>query len=252
MGLLNDDMKARFRQAQAQQNPAQAEEKQLDVEEYYRLQAKMLGVLIRDARLSAARTEAECARIMGISQPEYEAWEFGDTAPSLPQLEILAFYLGVPVSHFWGQNTLRDEYAQDNRAEAEYINLRTRMVGILLRQAREDAGKSVDEVAEDAKLPVASIQAYESGEAAVPMHELNVLARSVNKTMPYFIESSGTIGELLAAREEWKHFAELPDDIRAFAANPLNIGFIEIAVMLSQMPADKLRNVGRSIVDITM
>jgi len=143
MGLLNDDMKARFRQAQAQQNPAQAEEKQLDVEEYYRLQAKMLGVLIRDARLSAARTEAECARIMGISQPEYEAWEFGDTAPSLPQLEILAFYLGVPVSHFWGQNTLRDEYAQDNRAEAEYINLRTRMVGILLRQAREAVGVPV-------------------------------------------------------------------------------------------------------------
>ncbi len=252
MGLLDNDMKARLRQAQAQKNPSQAEDQELNVEEYYRLQAKMLGVLIRDARLSAARTEAECARIMGVDPSEYEAWEYGDTAPALPQLEILAFYLGVPVSHFWGQSTLKERYAEDNRAEEEYIHLRTRMVGILLRQAREGAGKTVEEVAEDAKLPIESIQAYESGEADIPMHELNVIARSVNKTMPYFIESSGTIGELLAIREEWKHFTELPEDIRAFAANPLNIGFIEIAVMLSQMPADKLRNVGRSIVDITM
>ena len=101
-------------------------------------------------------------------------------------------------------------------------------------------------------LTVEQIQQYESGDIAIPMHELSVLANAVDKRMEYFLESSGHIGELLAMREEWKHFAELPDDIREFAANPLNIGFIEIAVMLSQMPAEKLRSVGRSIIDITL
>ena len=46
--------------------------------------------------------------------------------------------------------------------------------------------------------------------------------------------------------------AELPEDVRAFAADPTNIGFIHIALMLSQMPADRLRQVGASILDITM
>lgn len=250
MSFMDDSMKERLRRAH--QGGKQQSEKEFDVEEYYRIQAKMLGVLIRDARLSAARTIEDCARIVGVTPQEFQAWEFGESTPALPQLEILAFYLGVPVSHFWGSSTLREEYSEDRRSEEEYMHLRTRMLGVMLRQAREEAGLSVEQLAEEARLDADLIKQYEMGEKVIPMHELTVMARGVNKTMNYFLDSSGMIGELLATREEWKHFAELPDDIRAFAANPVNIGFIEIAIMLSRMPTDKLRSVGRSIVDITM
>lgn len=252
MGLMDDKMKERFRKARENQGSAQPEAKELDVDEYYRLRAKMLGVLMRDARLNAARTEADCANIFGINVETFQAWEFGDISPSMPQLEVLAFYLGVPISHFWGQSTLQDEYADRHAAESEYVNLRNRMLGVMLRQAREEANLTIAQLAEDASLPIEKVQQYETGEVPIPMHELTVMARSVNKTMSYFMNSTGTIGELLATREEWKHFSELPEDIRAFAANPVNIGFIEIAIMLSQMPTDKLRRVGSSIVDITM
>jgi hypothetical protein len=40
--------------------------------------------------------------------------------------------------------------------------------------------------------------------------------------------------------------------VRRFAANPLNVGFMELAMMLSQMPTEKLRNMGESILNITM
>jgi transcriptional regulator with XRE-family HTH domain len=190
--------------------------------------------------------------MVGVAAETFQGWEYGEGVPSLPQLEILAFYLGVPVSHFWSQNTLREEYEGERRSEKDYMQLRTRMVGVLLRQAREEAGMTVEELAEDARLAAEDIKQYEMGDKTIPMHELTVMARSVNKTMDYFLDSSGMIGELLATREEWKHFSELPDDVRAFAANPVNIGFIEIAIMLSQMPTEKLRRVGSSIVDITM
>lgn len=246
-----DDIGARFKKIR-QQKDAEKENNELDIDEFYRIRAKMLGVLIRDARLNAARTEAECARIFNISVETYMSWEFGDASPSLPQLELLAFYLGVPVSHFWSQNTLKEEYTDTQRAENEYLKLRTRMVGALLRQAREEAQLSIEDLAKDAGIGVEQLSQYETGELAVPMHELNVLANGVNKSMSYFLDASGHIGELLAMREEWRHFTELPDDIRQFAANPVNIGFIEIAIMLSQMPTEKLRRVGSSIVDITM
>lgn len=245
-----EEIGARFKKIKAQQESQT--NKELDVEQFYRLRAKMLGVLIRDARLNASRTEMDCARIMGVSLEEYSAYEFGDMSPSLPQLEILAFYLGVPVSHFWSQNTLKESYDDESRMEAEYIKLRNHMVGALLRQAREEANLTIEALAQDAGLPVEQLEHYELGNMAIPMHELNVLANGVNKQMSYFLEASGHVGELLAMREEWRHFAELPEDLRKFAANPLNIGFIEIAVMLSQMPTEKLRSVGRSIIDITM
>jgi hypothetical protein len=86
----------------------------------------------------------------------------------------------------------------------------------------------------------------------VPIHELISVATILKKSMDYFLESSGKVGELLEMREEWKHFADLPEDLRKFAANPLNLGFIEIALMLSQMPTEKLRRVGESVISITM
>jgi transcriptional regulator with XRE-family HTH domain len=246
-----EDFAARFKKA-TEKKAAANQEQEMDIGAFYAIRAKMLGVLVRDARLNAARTEEECARIMNVALEEYVAWEYGDLSPSLPQLEILAFYLGVPVSHFWGQNTLQDEYDESSRAELEYMQIRTRLIGALLQQARTQAGLSLEELADDAGIAPELLQQYELGEAAIPMHQLNVLASGVKQNMSYFIETSGSIGELLAMREAYQKFIELPEDIREFVSNPVNVGFIEIAIMFSQMPTDKLRSVGSSIVDITM
>ncbi|MFZ4813029.1 MAG: helix-turn-helix transcriptional regulator [Phototrophicaceae bacterium] len=244
------DVSSRLKKALPGGQPAA--KKELDLTEFYRLRAKMLGVLIADARLNAVRTVEEAARILNVSPAEFESWEFGDTAPSLPQLEILAFYFGIPVSHFWGQNTLKEAYDEGSHPEDEYIRLRNRMIGVMLRQARQDAGLSVEQVADDAKIPLEQLQRYEMGEVPVPMHELTILASALKQRMSYFLETSGHFGELLAMREEWKHFQELPEDLRQFAANPTNIGFIEIALMFSNMPTEKLRQIGSTMVDITL
>ena len=224
-----------------------------DYEESYRIRSKMVGVLLRDARINAGRAQEDCAVVLGVTPEHIESWELGEAAPSLPQLEILAYYLGVPVSHFWGTTTLeaeREEHA--HAAQSEYLALRDRMIGVLLRQARQDLNMSLDELGEASGLPVDQIERYELGEIGMPMHELTVLASAVKKNIRYFLESNSHIGEFLTLREDWKHFASLPDDIRRFAANPLNVGFIEIAMMLAQMPTDRLRRIGESVLNITM
>jgi len=239
-------MKARKKNDDAEQD------KPYDFGESYRIRAKMLGVLMRDARLNAARTVEDCARLLRVSPQQIEAWEFGDDVPSLPQLELLAYYLDVPVSHFWGLETLKNSRAEKEHNQPEYIRLRNRMIGALLRQAREEAELSIEDLSAASGIAAASINAYEMGEAEPPVHELSVLASGVKKNLDYFQESTSQIGELLAMRLAWQHFSELPEDVREFAANPVNIGFIHIAVMLSKMPSDRLRQVGASILDITM
>lgn len=223
-----------------------------DFEESYRIRAKMLGVLLRDARYNAARTVEDCARLLNVSPELVERWEYGDEVPSLPQLELMAYYLDVPVSHFWGTETLTPAEEAKRRNQPEFIILRNRMVGAMLRQAREEAGIGVEQLAELSGISAERITQFELGELAPPVHELSVLAGGVNKNLRYFQESSSHIGELLTIREALQNFADLPEDVREFASNPVNIGFIHIAMMLSQMPSDRLREVGASILDITM
>lgn len=247
------DASARFKKLKEGQEAEMAPPKPVDFAESYRIRGKMVGVLMRDARVNAGRSIEDCAQMLKVAPEQIEAWEFGDSVPSLPQLELLAYFLGVPVSHFWGSETL--EASQDKYVEAqtEYLALRNRMVGALLRQARQDANLSVEELSQASGLPIEQINSYELGEIPLPMHELTVLANAVKKNIKYFLESSSHVGEWLEIREEWKHFADLPEDVRRFAANPRNLGFINIAFMLSQMPTDKLREIGESMLnDITM
>ena len=222
-----------------------------DVSQSFAIRARMIGVLIRDARVDAGRSFDDCAAALEVEPAQIEAWEFGDLAPTLPQLEVLASYLDVPVSHFWGTRTLEQD-RKSHGAQADYLALRDRMIGLLLRQAREEQGISLEALAESSGLPAPRIAQYELGELPMPIHELTVLANGVRKNLSYFLESSSYVGELLAMREEWKRFGQMPEELRRFAANPLNAGFIEIAMVLSELPAERLRRIGESMLNITM
>ncbi len=48
----------------------------------------------------------ECAASLGLAPETLESWELGMEYPSLPEMELLAYELGVPVSHFWSNQTL--------------------------------------------------------------------------------------------------------------------------------------------------
>lgn len=244
------DVAAKLKAKKEQQD--QANNKPYDFEESYRLRAKMIGVLLRDARESAARTIDDCARLLQIAPEQVTSWEFGEDVPSLPQLELLAYYLDVPISHFWSMETTKVSRAGKETKQPQYISLRNRMIGAMLRQTREEQGIELGDLAATCGLSAEVIATYETGDATPPMHELNVLSGALGKNINDFVETSGQIGELLAMREAWKHFTSLPDDVREFASNPSNIGFIHIAVMFSQMPTDRLRQIAASLADITM
>lgn len=243
------DVASRFKKVKEDDAP---EQKDYDFNESYRIRSKMLGVLIRDARLNAARTIEDCARLLNVEIGLIQAWEYGDTAPTLPQLELLAYYLDVPVSHFWSTKTIETDKQEKLNAQDEYMALRDRMIGAMMRQAREAQEVSLEDAATQTQIPLELLQQYEVGAISVPMHHLSVIANIVNKNMDYFLESSSYVGELLRMRQEWQHFSDLDPEIREFAANPLNIGFIKIAITFSQMSADQLRTAAEGMLEIAM
>lgn len=228
------------------------DEKPYDYAESYRLRGKMLGVLVRDARMAASRTLEDCARLLQLDPKVIEAWEYGDDVPSLPQLELLAYYLDIPVSHFWSQKTRQGNESSKTSVQDEYVALRNRMIGGLLRSAREGENLSIEDLNEATKIDVTILRQYEYGDAVIPMHELSALASAVNRNMDYFLESSSYVGELLQMRAEWQKFIDLDEDVRQFAANQTNLGFLKIAMMFSHMPTAELRLVAEGMLEITM
>ena len=68
-----------------------------DLQEASQIRSKILGALLVDARNSSGRSVQECADFLGISEADYAGFESGATTPTLPQLEVLAYFFNVPI-----------------------------------------------------------------------------------------------------------------------------------------------------------
>jgi transcriptional regulator with XRE-family HTH domain len=251
MTMSFGEISARLKKKKEEQNPAPAPRNH---EEIHALRARILGVLIRDARLAKGSTQEEAANEVGVQVSLLREWEYGRQSPSLPQLEMLAYHLGVPVTHFWTTRTLESQ--KDDRdsivPSADYQELRDRVIGVLLMGARKDANLTHEQLAEATGVSVQAIRDYEFGKMSIPFPELSSLASAVRKNMSYFLEDVSRIGGWLSLQEQYEKFSELPQEIRDFVTKPVNQPYIEIAMRLSQMPIQELRTVGEKILDITL
>lgn len=211
--------------------------------------AKILGVLIQDARRHAARSVEQCARAVNRTPETFAAAERGEHVLSLPELEVLAIYLGVPMAHFWSGQTLSDAPEPDY---SDLLTLRHKIVGGLLKQARLDAGRSREELAQQLDLEPEMLNAYELGEKEIPFLHLEELARALGVSIDYFLdEERGPLGRHEAQHEMNRYFQELPAEVRAFVSKPVNIAYLQTAMRLSEMDAEKLRNIAAGILEIT-
>jgi transcriptional regulator with XRE-family HTH domain len=222
-----------------------------DYAELHTLRARILGVLIRDARLSKGLSEQKCASEVGVPIEYFKDWELGKRSPTLPQLEILAYQLEVPVSHFWDTRTISAQSEDRKVPKEEYNDLRDRMIGTLVRIKRKELNLTEQQVAEACGLNPDEIGAYEMGMHPIPFPELSSIAGVLKVPIVFFMEDRGRVGEWLDTQEGYHKFVDLPDEIRDWVLMPSNRAYIEIAMKLSRLPVHELREIGENILDIT-
>jgi transcriptional regulator with XRE-family HTH domain len=221
-------------------------------DELYVLRARILGVLLRDARQAAGLSPDECAAQIGINTDTLLEWEFGKQMPSLPQLELLAYALNVPISHFMGTEMLLQQAQRRQINTHEYVALRGRIVGALLRAAREQQNLTPDQLAGDCGVSPAQIASFELGQRPIPLPVLVELAQVCRVNVSYFLEDGNRVGEFLVLQEDLKRFSDLPEPMRRFVASPVNQSYLELAMKLSQMSTQELRSIAEAILNITL
>jgi transcriptional regulator with XRE-family HTH domain len=219
----------------------------------YVVRSKMLGVLLRDARQTAVKTNRECAEVLGLPTGAYNAYELGQKSPSLPELELLAFFLDVPLKHFWGEHT-RSDHPRASAAQlpsAAITQLRDRIIGAQLRKARMTAKIKMKDLADQVGLASSRLSAYEFGERPIPLPDLEALVQRLNLNMEDLLESHGTVGEWDSAQRAVERLKDMPSDLRDFVTQPANEHYLRLAHKLSELPADKLRGIAESLLEIT-
>ena len=214
---------------------------------------KKLGLLIQDARTVLRRTVEECAEVTGVTPEQFQDYEKGKSAPSLPQLELLSLYLDLPLEHFWGRQSLAQvAKTPDALQEKErLVQLRNRVIGTSLRMARENASLTYAQISEKTGISEEQMKRYEMGEIAIPVPELELISRALDTSVDSFYDKKGPIGKWRIQKGTMQKFLDLPPEVQQFVAKPVNRPYLELAMRLSDLSAEKLRAVAEVLLEIT-
>ena len=214
---------------------------------------KIVGILVKRARLGAGKTRKECAEFLGISSHLLAASEQGRHGLSLPQLEALAHLFQVPVASLWDEDhPLPEEEDETPVPVPALLQLRTKVLAVNFRQCRHSAGLSQQQMAELLGCTPYRIFQYETGRREIPLSELEMAAEQCGQTLAdlcdeeFLPQGRGELQRQLQARLE-----ELPSDLRDFLLKPSNTLYLRIAMLLSSMKADSLRQIAETLLDIT-
>lgn len=216
----------------------------------FSLRSKMLGAMLREARLESGKSIRESADLIGISPSTLSSYEHGRKAITLPELEVLAYTFDVPLRAFWS----RDLPIVDHRPAldaARAIPLRNRVIAVQIKLHRQEAGLTQSQVAERTGMPISRISAYERGKRGIPLPELEALATTLGHKLEDYRDMDGPIGRWALRNQAFDRFTQLSPELQAFASDPANRPFLELALNLSHMPSDRLRSISRALQDVT-
>ncbi len=205
------------------------------------LQRKIIGVLIRAAREKARRTPTQVAQRLGVTPARVRQYESGAREISLPELEMLALYLQTPLSFFLNGDGQVEAETPRLPSQAEFRTRRA-LIGAKLKQARLAEGKSKDACARAIGHTSAMLGRYERGVTDIPITELDQLAQLLHVNFYYFLESNNEAD--VSGLNDLEKLARLPKEVHAFILNPNNLPYLRMAIKFSDLPTDKLKELG--------
>jgi transcriptional regulator with XRE-family HTH domain len=214
-------------------------------------QNKIMGVLLQKARLDARRSVEECAQALACDQELISRAEEGQTGLTLPQLESLAHVFGVPLSFFLDGGESLEEGPQPLPYENIMI-VRRKIIGVILRQARLESGQTLDELALRTGLAPEYLARVELGDEQIPLVRLQALADVLGIPFQEFIaEDVIPLTSEERSRRDLQQLGHLSQEVREFILKPINVPYLQVAMNLSQMPAETLRQIASGLLEIT-
>ena len=98
----------------AEELPDENADRHMPVEAVRGLWRRIIGALLRQARLAAGRSHKELATLLDCPTTRIAGYELGDSDVPLPEMETMARFLCVPISYFFDEGIIpAGEHAAD-------------------------------------------------------------------------------------------------------------------------------------------
>lgn len=217
-----------------------------------RVRTRKLGLLLLDARTARHKTVDQCAKAAGVPLEEYHRMEAGEIAPTLPQLELIAFYLDIPLEHFWGNQTMSAAAPEEPVEQSpQLMKIRHKIIAARIKMARQSFNLTPAELAEKSSIPEDKIVQFESGDEPIPLPDLEILTNALQIRSEELFDQHGPIGNWRAEKLAVQSFLEMSAELREFLCKPVNLPYLQIAKKLSDLPVEKLRAIAEGLLEIT-
>jgi transcriptional regulator with XRE-family HTH domain len=181
--------------------------------------------------------------------------EQGQESLTLPQMEGLSDILDVPLNCLLGDQEMPSEPPLSRPLYIQRrMELRRKIIGVLLRQARQNGGYTMEEMAAELGCEADDLARIELGQDPIALVDLQALADSLELSIGEFLAADGTpppVVAVEAAAAPPTDLAHLSPELRAFVEEPMNAAYLQIALNLSEMPADTLRQFASGLLEIT-
>lgn len=224
----------------------------MDAPQAIAIRSKIIGVLVRRARLRAGKSQKDCAEFLGCSSFVFRQYEQGEKGLSLPELEALAFLFDVPPESLWDDShSLPEGKAEGALPMDQLLLLRRKILAVQFRQCRTAASLTQREVAELLGCSPSMVSQYERGRRDIPLAELEHVVEACGRGLEQFLDQTIPLGKGEQERRALARLDELPEDVREFVLNPTNLLYFRIGMLLSGLRADNLRQIAETLLDIT-
>lgn len=136
-----------------------------------------LGDRIRNFRKERGLTLTELAERLNVSPSYLSSIERNVKKPTIPMLKKISELLNIPVTYL-----VADDQPNDLASKIKFF--------------REARGLSLYDLAEISEIAVSSLEAFEKGESAPDLSQLEKIAQALNVTVRYFLEGASNLNEL--------------------------------------------------------
>jgi transcriptional regulator with XRE-family HTH domain len=214
---------------------------------------RIIGVLVKRARLGVNKSLRECAEFLGCSPSMFSQYEQGKKGLSLPELEALAYFLEVPATCLWDEEQAPSNAAQQEPPPIEQLLLlRRKMLAVQFRQCRQETGLSQRALGELMGCSAYTVSSYEHGKRDIPLAQLELAAEQCGwKLADLLDEETIPLSPAQRERQALGYLDEMPPEVRDFVLNPTHALYLRVAMLLSALKADSLRQIAETILDIT-
>jgi transcriptional regulator with XRE-family HTH domain len=204
---------------------------------------------LQEERTASDITLVQAAAQIGVSSEMIESIEKGETAPSLPELELLAYLYRVPLTKLLGAPEVSEAPVRikEDKKNA-FLHLRTRIIASTLKQARLSANLSLDDLSTKLGIPLNTLEEYEAGTLPIPQPLLSVICSALGVDMDSLISP---LSPKIKPSDREVSSTILDEQLNEFVTNPVNLPYIYLAKKLSTLDAAKLREIAENLLEIT-